>query len=99
MANYLFESGACALNFGEDGLGGGGPHVGGGIGVVGVDVFLDLATGRARSGTCRAAGFVGQVPKPAFDQVEPGRRGRGEVEVEPRVPLQPRPDLVVVVGA
>ncbi|MDT5259554.1 MAG: hypothetical protein QOD10_4634, partial [Mycobacterium sp.] len=36
MTNYLFESGACALNFGEDGFGGSRPHVGGGIGVVGV---------------------------------------------------------------
>jgi hypothetical protein len=28
MANYLFESGACALDFGEDGFGGSRPHVG-----------------------------------------------------------------------
>src|SRR6476659_10803471 len=42
--------------------------------------------------------FVGQYPKPAFDQVEPRRRGRGEVEVEPGVFVQPLADVFVLVG-
>ena len=43
--------------------------------------------------------FVGQLAEPAFDEVEPGARGRDEVEVETRVLLQPGVDVVVFVGA
>jgi len=43
--------------------------------------------------------FVGQFAEPALDEVEPGARGRDEVEVEARVTLEPRVDVGVLVGA
>ena len=100
MVNYLFEFGACALDFGEDGFGGGCPDVGFGIGVVGVEVCLDAGDQVGHAAEDSAAQvLVGQVAKPALDLVEPGRRGRGEVQVKPLVPLQPSIDLGVFVGA
>lgn len=50
-----------------------------------------------RSGTL-AEVLVGQVPEPAFDLVEPRRRGRCEVQVEPRVPVEPPLHVLVFVG-
>ena len=41
---------------------------------------------------------VGQLSKPALDQVQPGRAGGGEVQVEPRVPDQPVLDRGGLVG-
>ena len=41
LACPLVECDSGAGDFGEDGFGGGGPHVGLGVGVVGVDVALD----------------------------------------------------------
>src|SRR6266446_9892255 len=41
--------------------------------------------------------LVGQFTKPAFDEVEPGRRGRGEVQVEARMLGQPGLDLRMLV--
>jgi len=40
----------------------------------------------------------GQFGEEPFDGVEPGGRGRGEVEVEPRVPFEPGADLGMLVG-
>jgi len=55
-----------------------------------------------RSGTERkdAApdGLVGEIPEPPLDEVEPRARRRREVQVEPRVLLQPRVDVGVAVG-
>jgi hypothetical protein len=42
---------------------------------------------------------AGQVGKKPFDSVEPGRRGRGEVERPTRVPDKPSPDFGVLVAA
>ena len=39
-----------------------------------------------------------QIPKPAFDQVQPGAAGRREVHVKPRVTREPAPDLGMLVG-
>jgi thioesterase domain-containing protein/acyl carrier protein len=36
--------------------------------------------------------FLAQQREPPFDEVEPGRAGRGEVQVEPRVPHEPAAD-------
>ena len=75
-------------------------HVGFGVVVVGVDVFLDRGDELGhRAEHAAPQRFVGQFPEPAFDQVEPRRRGRGEVEVEPRVFVQPRPDVFVLLVA
>ena len=41
---------------------------------------------------------VGDVSEEAFDHVEPGRAGRGEVHMEARVLGEPRPDLGVFMG-
>ncbi len=43
--------------------------------------------------------FVGQLAEPALDEVEPGARGRGEVEVEAGVFGEPGVDVGVFVGA
>ena len=66
---------------------------------MGVDVFLDRGD-EVGHGVEDAAPqrFVGQFPEPAFDQVEPRRRCRGEVEVEPRVFVQPVRNVFVLVG-
>ena len=39
----------------------------------------------------------GQLGEEAFDRVEPGGRGRGEVEVEPRMPFEPGAHLGMLV--
>jgi len=68
----MLEFGACALDFGEDGFGGGGPHVGLGIFVVGVEVFLDAVDQVGHAGEDAASQvLVGQFPEPSFDLVEP----------------------------
>jgi hypothetical protein len=40
--------------------------------------------------------FVGQFPEPAFNEVEPRRRGWGEVQVEPGVFVEPGADFFVL---
>lgn len=88
------------MNLGEDGFSGSRPCVGFGIGVVGVEICLDAGDQlRDAAEDSAAQVFLGQVTKPAFDLVEPGRRGRGEMQVKPLVPLQPSLDLGVLVGA
>src|SRR6476660_7311482 len=42
--------------------------------------------------------LVGQLAEPAFDEIEPRRRRRGEVELEWGMFVQPRADVVVLVG-
>ena len=42
--------------------------------------------------------LVGQFPKPAFDQVEPRRGGRGEVQLESGVFVEPGPHALVLVS-
>jgi hypothetical protein len=66
------------------------------------------STGRSRRGrrprglgqTCgrRAAASGGEVGEPAFDLVDPGRTGRGEVNVEPGMPRDPLVDGGRLVG-
>jgi len=42
--------------------------------------------------------FLGDVPEPAFHQVQPGAARRGEVDVKPRMSLEPTPDPRMLVG-
>ena len=42
--------------------------------------------------------FGGELGEPSFDEVHPGAVGRGEVEREPRVALEPASDLGGLVG-
>ena len=47
----------------------------------------------------RAAEFAGgQLGEPAFDEVEPGRKGGGEVQVKAGMPEQPLLDRLGLVG-
>ena len=48
--------------------------------------------------TPRRISLVGEEPEPAFDLVDPGRAGRGEVQVEAGVPGQPVLDRRGLVG-
>jgi RimJ/RimL family protein N-acetyltransferase len=99
LGNYLFEFGACALDFGEDGFGGCCPDVGFGIGVVGVEVCLDAGDQIGHAAKYSAAQvLVGQVAEPAFNLVEPRRRWR-EVQVKTLVPLQPPVNVKMLMGA
>ena len=45
-----------------------------------------------------ADGVAGDQAEEAFDQIDPGGRGRSEVEVEAGVALEPSLDLGVLVG-
>src|ERR1700677_4180574 len=78
----LVEGGAAALNFGDDVLGGGFPDEW--LGIV-VPVFCpggDCGGEVGDAAECAAAqAFVGEFFEPAFDQVQPGTRGRGVVQV------------------
>src|ERR1700712_2348248 len=42
--------------------------------------------------------LVGQFPEPPFDEVEPGRGSRGEMQVEPGICFQPGPSRRGVYG-
>ena len=44
-----------------------------------------------------AQGFVGELAEPALNQVQPRRRGRGEMQVEPLVAIQPAFNVGMVV--
>src|ERR1035437_4520843 len=81
-------------NFLQNLLDAGGPDEGLRGVVVGGDELLDggdqLRYARKDSAT---NAFVGQFAKPPFDQIEPGRRGRSEVQMKARVLGQPPVDL------
>jgi len=80
-------SGAEALDGGEDVVGGLGPAERLGGGVVGVEIGVDRGF-ELHGGAMDAAaqGSVGEQGEEALDLVEPGRRGRGEVEGPARMP-------------
>ncbi len=67
--------------------------------VVKFDVFknglLELADAGERAA---AQTLLGQISKPALDQVQPGTAGRSEVHVKPWVTSQPPPYLGMLVG-
>ena len=74
----------------DDFIGIGGPHEGLGV-IVGflqeaVDGGLEIDN-RAEDPAFEAA--PGQLGEEALDRVEPGGRGRGEMEDEPRMPAEP----------
>ena len=50
------------------------------------DRFTQLRNARVRPAL---EGFLGEQPEEAFNQVQPGRVGRREVEVDPRMTDQP----------
>jgi hypothetical protein len=74
----------------EDLVGGLGPHVGPRVVVQGPDPVADVFVEGADAAVGAALQFLGgQLAEPAFDQVEPGTAGRGEVQDEPGVPGEP----------
>jgi len=69
---HLLEGDPSAGDLGEDLLGGGGPDEWFWVVVVGFQVVLDGGDEVVYAVEYASAdGFVGQVPEPPFDQVEP----------------------------
>jgi hypothetical protein len=69
------------------------------VGVAGIDVVVNHGDEFRHAGHGEPSQLpLRQFREEAFDQVEPGRRGRGEVEVDPRVPTEPALDGRVLVG-
>jgi len=84
-----FEGDASALDLLDDLVSGGGPDEGLGVVVVDLDELVDgLDEFVDRGEAASPDGFVGDLAEPAFDEVQPGRAGGDEVEVEPRVLLR-----------
>ena len=88
-----------AFDGGDDFVGIGGPSegfwVGIGLGDEAIDGGLQIDDG-AEDATLQSS--LGQLGEEALDGVEPGTRGRREVEGEALVPGQPGADLWVRVG-
>ena len=87
-----------ALDGGEDGVGGFGPDEGCrvfvavcDVGVYGADEFRDARDGEASELT------LGQFGEEALDEIEPGRAGGNEVEVDPGMFFEPPTHLLVLV--
>lgn len=60
------------MDFGKDGIGGSGPHEGGGVVVVVMDEELDFADELGDAGEgAPPDGHLGDDAEPAFDLVEP----------------------------
>ena len=95
-----FESLACACDLLKDAFDTGCPHEGRWGCVPRGEERIDAALQIAHAAEDAAAhGLLAEFGEPAFDQVEPARTGRDEVQHEPRVPRQPAPDARVAVGA
>jgi hypothetical protein len=86
-------------DFLEDVGGWGGPDEGLGLGVVLLQVGFDCGVefGNAAE-DATADGVAGDKAEEAFDQINPGGRCRGEVEVEAGMALEPSLDLGVLAG-
>src|SRR6516165_6885020 len=70
-----------------------------GLGVVLLQVGFDCGLEFSNAAEDAAAdGVAGDQAEEAFDQIDPGGRSRGEVEVEAGVALEPSLDLGVLVG-
>ena len=82
------------VDFFDDGTGGSRPDEGRGFGVVVfeevVDGHLQFDDGAEHAATDSLSGDFGEE---ALDQVEPRRRGRCEIPVEPEMTFQPPLDL------
>ncbi len=83
----------------NNGTGRSGPDEGLGVGVVVVEVVVDghlqLDDGVEHAATDALSGDLG---KETFDQVEPRRRGRREMQLEPGMAFKPPLDLRRLVG-
>src|SRR4029077_6194299 len=88
------------FQFGEDGVGGGGPHKAPRVLGVVLDELVDLAfeVGHGVKGAA-ADGALREQSEPAFDLVEPGGVGRNVMDMPARTPGEPGFDPGVLVGA
>jgi hypothetical protein len=79
---HVVEGGSAALDFGDDVVSGGFPDDGFGVGVPlggpGGDGFGEVSDAGEGAST---KWCVGEFFEPSFDQVQPGTRGRGVVQV------------------
>ena len=76
------------------------PDEGFGVGIVGVDVVTDRSFEFSDAGVRAALDpLFTDLPKEPLHQVEPGRRGRGEVHVVARPLRKPCAHLLCLVGA
>ena len=91
---------AESFEFGQDGVGGSGPHKGPRVLIVVLDELIDLAF-EVRHGVKGAAsdGALCDQSEPALDLVEPGGVGRSVVDMEARTLGEPDFDTGVPVGA
>ena len=96
-----FESSeAEAVDGGKDVVGGFGPAEGLWLGVVGVDVGMNVGfEGLGRAMDAAADLLVGEQGKEALDLADPGGRGRGEVDVPAGALGEPVADQLGLVGA
>ena len=87
-------------DLGEDVGGSGGPDEGLGVPVVLGEVAMDgdLQVGNALEDSAADA-LAGDLGEEALDEIEPGRRGWSEVQVEPGVQRQPLLYFRVLVGS
>ena len=87
------------VNLFDDGAGGCRPDKRLGVGVVVFEIIVDRSL-EVDNGVEHAAtdAFSGDLGEEALDHVEPGSRGRREVDVEARVFFQPPFDLRCLVG-
>ena len=92
------KDGASAFNFFEDVLGLGCPGESFRIRIMMVDIVHDRFHQLWNTGERSPADtFIGQVPEPSFDQIQPRTAGRNEVHMEARMTLEPLLDLGVLV--
>jgi hypothetical protein len=83
----------------EDLVGGFGPDEWFAAFVLGVDERFDGADELGHGGEGAAAdGLAGDDRKECLHEVHPVRRRRGEVQRDPRVPIEPRDDVGMLVG-
>src|ERR1035437_312118 len=96
----LLQALAAAFDFGEDILGLGLPDERLGVTIPRCDECLDGANQVGDADKAATAHrLAGQIPEPAFDQIEPTGAGRNEMHLEARVPGQPTLDLRTFLGA
>jgi hypothetical protein len=75
------------------------PHEGPGVVVVRVEVVLDGTDEiRHRGKDATTNRLVGDLAKPALDEVEPRTRRRGEVQVKSGMLAEPVPHVGVLLG-
>ena len=93
------QNGLTAPDLLEDGVDEGGPDERVGVVAPGVEEVLNGGHEIGHAGEDAAAqSLLGELPKPALDEVQPRAAGGGEVEMEARMLGKPGSDACVLVG-